>query len=134
MANFQSLLIATQLPLDGAAGRLRPNLRTTRGEPERFFEFSATKCQLVPRFEGLKKVRKLDLNRHLRAVFPSPKRRGTELHTAVGQIHGFMRLKSGDVRTPAERAVRDKAPFKAAACGQFCTSWFAAAASRCTAS
>jgi hypothetical protein len=31
----------------------------------------------------------------------------------------FMRLKSGDVRTPAVRAVRDKAPFKAAARGPF---------------
>jgi hypothetical protein len=52
MANFQALLIATQLPLDGAAGRLRPSLTTARGEPGRFFEFSATKCQLVPRLGG----------------------------------------------------------------------------------
>jgi hypothetical protein len=134
MANFQALLIGTQLPLDGVAGRLRPHLVIAKGERGRFFEFSATKCQLVPRLAGVKKVRKLNSLLHLRMLFPRPKRRGTEIHTAVGQMKRFMRLKSGDVRTPAERAIRDNAPFKAAARGQFCASWFAAAASGCTAS
>jgi len=134
MANFHALLSETQLPLDGAAGRLRPSLIIAKGERGRFFEFSATKCQLVPRLAGLKKIRKLDSHWHLRAVFPSPEGRGTEIHTAVGQMKRFMRLKSGDVRTPVERAVRDEAPFKAAARGQFRASWFAAAASGFTAS
>ena len=72
MVNFKALLIGTQLPLDGAARRVRPHLIIAKGERGKLLEISITKYQLVPRFEGLKKVRKFGSHWHLRAVFPSP--------------------------------------------------------------
>jgi hypothetical protein len=102
MANFQALLSTTQLPLDGVAGRVRPHLIIAKGERGKLLEISTRKYQIVPRLEGLKKVRKLGSHWHLRAVFPPPEGGGTEIHAAVGRMKEFMRLKSGDVRTPAE--------------------------------
>jgi hypothetical protein len=40
MANFQALVIETQLPLDGVAGRLRWSLTIASGERRDLFQFS----------------------------------------------------------------------------------------------
>jgi hypothetical protein len=95
MANFQALLITTRLPLDGAAGRLRLNLISSNDERGRFFDFSATECQLVPHLDGFKKARKLHSPLHLRVVFPPPRGRGSTILVMPGQMKGFSSVEEG---------------------------------------
>jgi hypothetical protein len=115
MANIQALVIETQLPLDGAAGRVRLNLTSSKGEPGRFFEFCANECHFGPCLEGLEKARKLHSPLHLHLVFPAPRGRGSEIIAVTGQMKEFMSLEGGEVRTLAHWANGDKAPFKTSA-------------------
>jgi hypothetical protein len=130
MANFQAPVIATQLPLDGAAGRLRGSLATTTGERGRLFEIRTRKYQIVPRFEGRNEVRKLYSPLHLRVVFPPPRGRGAKILAVPGQMKEFRSLERSDggCLRPGER-IRHNAAFKAAAGGLCCVSCFSAAAS-----
>jgi hypothetical protein len=125
MAKLQTPLIAMQLPFAGAPGRLRPNLTTARGKRGRFFEFSATKCQFVPRLKDLKKIRKLYSLLHLRTAFAPPSGRGLRIPVEAAQMKKFMSLETSDVQTPAERAIRNNAPFEAATGGTYRVSRFA---------
>jgi hypothetical protein len=132
MTKSQSPLIATQLPFAGAPGRLRPNLAIARGERGKFFVFSTTKYQIVPRLEDLKKIRKLYSPLHLRSVFTPPRGRGAKIPAEVGQMKDFMSLETSDLRAPAGRAIRNNAPLEAATGGTFRMSTFPATTSGCT--
>jgi hypothetical protein len=118
MANFQAPVIATQLPLDGAAGRLRGSLATTTGERGRLFEIRTRKYQIVPRFEGRNEVRKLYSPLHLRVVFPPPRGRGAKILAVPGQMKEFRSLETSEGGCLLKgEGIRHNAAFEAAAGG-----------------
>jgi hypothetical protein len=86
MAKLETTLIASHLPLEGAAERLHSQLRISRGERRELFEFSNIWSHLVTPPEELEDVRKPKTPLHLRATNSPPSGRGTEIGGEAGQM------------------------------------------------